>query len=432
MQRRRRRARRVRLALQVGVGCLLLLGLLLGLTCFRRGRGSSLASHTLPQYDGAAYLTYQPSGGLSNQLQSILHALHMATVLQRTLVLPHVVDGQQGTEHLWPMHHVVDVPRLRRHASIPLLEMDEFLSNYSSSLDCLLVEVHKPDEGLKRSFLQSGTGSSYQYFRRLGLLQDTAMPDIRKVAFPEGGFQAAGLLEKFEAPPYASAGLLAVTYMYFITDLREIPRDVEQAVRFAAVQEAAAEEIVGKLGGKGEFDCLHLRLGDFLQYCEFLVEERDITPAQKPNVCAPPIPCLAHRLRFHFLAHSPISRPLYVSTNTRLAELQAGLVPHLGGRRVSTLAAFRRRNGTVASAVDMLVCQAASQFVGNVYSSFSLRIRQLRAPTPSRFLGDRQEYLAFHPFGSVGYWHTLLTSYSPPLCRRWGADDSLYTAAHHP
>eukprot|EP00667_Euglena_gracilis_P011321 EG_transcript_11548 len=387
-------------------------------------RAAILLPNPTVQHSPAArplYLTYQPSGGLSNQLQSILHALHVATVLQRTLVLPHFLDGQQGTQRLRPLPSVVDLPRLRSHAAVPLVAMDDFLAAGGGRvLDCLLVEVHKPDEGLKRSFLPSGTGASYHYFRRLGLANETASPAIRSVSFPEGGFQSADLMEKFGALPYGSASLLALTYMYYITDLRGMAPGLQHAVRFAAAQQDVAEDVMQKLGGPGQYDCLHLRRGDFLQYCEFLVEERDITAAEKPNVCAPPLPCLGRRLAAHFLAHSPVSRPLYISTNARPAELQGGLAPHLAGRRWASLAAYqpalRKSNSTLASAVDMLVCQGASQFIGNVYSSFSLRIRLLRNALPSRFLGDRQECLAHHFPGSVGYWRTLLTSYVPPLC----------------
>ena len=72
-------------------------------------------------------------------------------------------------------------------------------------------------------------------------------------------------------------------------------------------------------GGPQEYDCLHLRRGDFEQYCQFIVEEHDITAAEKGNTCWPSLPCLARRLQRHFLAQSPPSSPLYISSNVELA-----------------------------------------------------------------------------------------------------------------
>jgi len=420
-KRRRVLLRYARIAALAAVAILVLFLLIRGLGQ-RGGAGALLRATYASAPDGSLYLTYQPSGGLSNQLQSLLHALHLAAVLGRTLVLPHVLDGEQGVDNPQPLGSVVDLAWLRDEGGVPVIPITEFLQ-HNPRPQYMAVEVHKPDDGQKRSFLQSGTGGSYDYFQFVGLVPERGPLRVRSLRYHEGGFQDQEIVTLFGDRPFANVSLLAFTYVYYITAPEYFPPNLEGALRFVPPIHAAAQDVIRALGGAGQFDCLHLRLGDFLKYCDFIVDEGDIAAGEKANVCSPPLPCLGRRLAQHFLAGSPTSRPLFVSTNAPPSTVAEELRPHLEGRRTATLRDFdvtvRKHGAVLAGAVDQLVCAEADAFVGNAYSSFSVRIsrmRELAGRRESRFLGDTQELRAYHTFGSVGYWRTRLTSHVPQLC----------------
>uniref|UniRef100_A0A7S4LFE3 GDP-fucose protein O-fucosyltransferase 2 n=1 Tax=Eutreptiella gymnastica TaxID=73025 RepID=A0A7S4LFE3_9EUGL len=325
------------------------------------------------------------------------------------------------------MDAILDWGYFRAQAQIPVVLISKFLKDQASN-SCMVVELHKPDEGQKRSFLSSGTGQRYDYFQRIGLLpEDKAqwIEEVRSLHFAPGGTRNAEMLSIYGKEPYASSSLLAFTYMYYVTHPGDMPAHVPRAVRYALPFRAAATSAVSTLGGPQEYDCLHLRRGDFEQYCQFIVEEHDITAAEKGNTCWPSLPCLARRLQRHFLAQSPPSSPLYISSNVELAasDMLSVLNSAAPDRPLYTkenfTALFETYPTPLLAPVDQLVCSDARYFIGNEFSSFSIQISRLRsskANHDSRFIGDREELVAYHSPLSVYHWLARFTSYTPQLC----------------
>jgi len=135
---------------------------------------------------GERYLLYQPQFGLSNQIVALRNAVVWALLLNRTLVLPHLLG--HGTAQLMAAHSDAFDVAAARVAVAPTLrvtEMDGFLRLGLAPRRVLVLDIN-----IKMR------GADDAYFDRLGVSQRTRGPP-RRVAMPD--FAPASIVAAFGA-----------------------------------------------------------------------------------------------------------------------------------------------------------------------------------------------------------------------------------------
>ena len=157
--------------------------------------------------DRERYLFYSPQFGHSNQLVALRNAAAWAAVLNRTLVLPHLLghaterEYEAGTPVRRPMATYAaafDIARARTVAPLRVIEVDDFLKLGLSPLQLVQLEhvaVLKLVAARDDYFEQLGLGWASQ---RLDVPMTSFTPDSIRAAF--GGCAAA------PAPPRPAFG----------------------------------------------------------------------------------------------------------------------------------------------------------------------------------------------------------------------------------
>ena len=239
------------------------------------------------------YLLYQPQFGLSNQIVALRNAAVWALLLNRTLVLPHLLG--HGTAQLRAAHGAAFNVESARSAVSPLRieEMDSFLGRGLAPRRLLVLDI-----AIKMR------GADDAYFDQIGLSRRTSAPPLR---VPLRNFTPTAILAAFGGCGHHRA--LAFRSLFAALDVkrkdypppgmnwlnkRAMPELLRPAPPLAAVVDvvvgcltnpsgcdaatnataaaAAAAAAAATVGSAGSAQtrplaCVHIRRGDFVDEC---------------------------------------------------------------------------------------------------------------------------------------------------------------------
>ena len=354
---------------------------------------------------GERFLLYSPQFGLSNQLVALRNAVVWALLLNRTLVLPHLLG--HGTASSMAAHGAAFAVRPSALAPLRVVEMDAFLRRGLAPRRLRVLDI-------AAKFATQGDG----YFDALGVRWHNATAPLR---VPMRDFSPASIRAAFGG--CAGARVLAFRSLFAaldVKDWREYPPPglgwlnkvaMPALLRASPALAGAAAEVVGCLRGGAErvpfsscpaidgygpppdlpgaargLACAHIRAGDFVDECAKYQREM-ASGKPRPWVashfskgwsCLQEPHTLAANLRALVGAAGGAARPLalYASIEDPSPLRGEALRPF----NLSSLGDFEpwvgrlapRLPAPIASVLlDQLVCARASHLVLNAFSTFS-------------------------------------------------------------
>lgn len=240
------------------------------------------------------FLVYAPQFGLSNQVVALRNAVVWALLLNRTLVLPHLL-GHGTAEVLSPHGTAFDVPRASSLVAerLRIVEMPAFLT---LGLDPALVLALDVDIRMRRS-------DDYAYYRALGVgwaSSASSPPFALRRRVPMRDFTPASIIGSFGSCRGAPHRVLAFSSLFAAVTLKgpadypggargyrwlnqvAMPALLQPTPAVSALVDRIHEGLVpGCAARRGAcpYACVHIRQGDFREECaKYDVELASISP----------------------------------------------------------------------------------------------------------------------------------------------------------
>ncbi|KAL1511878.1 hypothetical protein AB1Y20_005160 [Prymnesium parvum] len=369
------------------------------------------------------FLAYAPQFGLSNQLVALRAAVVWSLLLNRTLVLPHLLAHaacargaaagcDSGARARVPFGAAFDVRRARAEVRpLRLVEMDDFAALPHEAL---------PHEALPHAELELPTRAKYSvpsgaYFRSLGS-RWAEMSSRAPVAVAMESFTKDAVQQSFGGCPHRVLAFRSLFAAYdgkrasdfpspglAWLDQTALPALLTPRPQLQRLVDQITHELArGKRGGA--HGCAHIRRGDFAQECLRYEQELAggaprawvVWHARRRLSCYQDDAELAANLRQFSLEVASSSRtsvgevPLYASIEDSSFLESAALRPF----NFSSLKSFSKLvDGSSISMppgvrdvlLDQLVCSRAKWLLLNAYSTFSqLVMSRIGMSVPSR------------------------------------------------
>ncbi len=334
------------------------------------------------------YLVYAPQNGLSNQFIALRDAVVYALMLNRTLVLPHLIGHGDANVHVARTVFGASLSHEQRERLEPLrvVEMHDFLRL-----------GHRPPWIFRFRTRTTFKLEQHDYYALLGLRPYAS--DYSPVEVNIRDHRPRDVMHTFHTPMCRSQRVLAMSSLFGalqIADSTEYPPPGREwvnrvaipmllspnaAVRnlVAAIRERIASVASGERGAAAAFTCAHLRRGDFSWACASLDAEaigaspRDWVRSHhsKGLSCLQDADEIALNLR-----RPPNHQPIFLA----LEDPEILHEPVLAPFRVLALSNFtdliRRAELPIPAQLlypllDQLICSHASTMLLNVYSTFS-------------------------------------------------------------
>lgn len=288
------------------------------------------------------YFIYSPSGGMGNQLIELASACHLAKIMDRTLLVPMLGSHSSmwynyerlPEDALYPMDRILDFPRLAEYCQVQPLNISvvEFMKRQSPE------QVYEV----------------FHRYRKFWQVQDlvSAIYQNRKMKI----FYLRGA-EMFHR--WMEADLF----------LR-----VQLHVRFSQYLRWRALEVVRQaFPPNGEFNSMHIRLGDYIARWPESISVRSraiVTIANKHKGKNESLPMYLASDEPNNAAFKRLRSERKVVT---IYELPKKLVKDYGGMFSKK---FRL---DMEGVLDQLICSAAKDFIPTTWSTFSSNILHIRA-----------------------------------------------------
>jgi hypothetical protein len=316
-----------------------------------------------------SYLFFQPQSGLTNQLLAFQDAVALAQALNRTLVIPPVYS--HAGERFAP-HEVLDLESsFGKFVRYITLDQFRLIDDHAEGISI----ISRP---LKNRFASVSLDLIEETF---GLRKSIPIPTTPLTA-TQITMMFGGCLDR----------VLVFDNLFMATRWRNrdfvFPQMSSKALIgsipvFNSLASNYAQELVSELqqiSRSNSFSCMHLRRGDFQEYCQFIAESRQ-KKAWNPykqsrfnsfsmDNCFPSLEDVSRTLIKSGLF--PRNEVLFLSTNEKNETL---LETTLGSSfklvMAESLSSFESVPDILKGPVSQLVCQQARLFVGNEWSTFS-------------------------------------------------------------
>jgi hypothetical protein len=317
------------------------------------------------------FFIYHPQYGLSNQIRAMQLALEMAKQLNRTLVVPPVVTLDGSLIDPWEFFDLESLPWRWIH-------YEDF--QWAPSDMLRLVDMNAFTSGDKRFAPNIADESFFNRLKLERFISERVIFDL----VPEG-------------VPVASSGALfkgckdktlIFNNIYFYSSADWNSKTPEFSSHVWAVAKEKAQQI-------GPYNCLHLRRGDFQDFCNFIAKKRSEPgdSVYKSNYWDnySPQKCFMDPLVVANVVKTASGKetPLLLVTNEKNTTLLDDSFRGLTWKSERALNPESHEGGELylQPAIDQAMCQMSEKFYGNFFSTFSQSIKSRRSSNVSCMLG---------------------------------------------
>ncbi|KAF9580049.1 hypothetical protein BGW38_003458, partial [Lunasporangiospora selenospora] len=277
--------------------------------------------------DTTQYLTYLPYAGITNQFYGVLRGIALAQAMNRTLILPPITSSShdKGKQHQ-PWSELLDLDRFRAQTGIRIVEMHQ-LRNASTTVRASLRCHVTCGFGSKRSIDFTATGFLNQWKMDV-TLESSGEPKVDEEDRMEVIVRRLEPLAKNQ-PYICVSNAYKVTligkpewkiygqYLYFTSGVEDFVRNYLYSKVLVTPPPKSETELSPAARSLPPFIAIHVRRGDFIQYCE--IRYKGPRMAQ----CLPSVEAIAERVEVvqERLQEKFDERlPVIVATNERRPE----------------------------------------------------------------------------------------------------------------
>eukprot|EP00761_Pharyngomonas_kirbyi_P011249 gb/GECH01011274.1/.p1 GENE.gb/GECH01011274.1/~~gb/GECH01011274.1/.p1 ORF type:complete len:419 (+),score=92.18 gb/GECH01011274.1/:1-1257(+) len=296
------------------------------------------------------FLWYQPSGRFNNQRISILEALDLGMILNRTLVIPEFSNAPPGQDGvvLHPASEYYDIDKLNELT--PVIEQHEFLQRY-------------PEEAEHIRFVYDLTNKDYivdNYFYRFNVSVDVWGVRI----FAREPFSIEKTIKVLQTAPEKTFVANQIFHVMPVDNVRrkELARYLQYNDRLWEEARKTSNEL--GLDPEQGYVAIHLRRGDWEHFC-------------RTRGCFVNNEDLIAYLQETYTEHPHLKdKPLFIASNAKEdGELDSVAQYHPYIRQKER---DENEDPLVSIIIDQLLCTQATVFLGTRKSTFSTTIRQER------------------------------------------------------
>jgi hypothetical protein len=316
------------------------------------------------------FLLFHPQGGLTNQMMALQDAMVYASVLNRTLVIPPIISNNSFGALTEPSL-LMDLQQLNQF--VRSISYKEFPNESSFRLL----------SGIESNRFISGM-STFKFFEEYGIKPQAI------VTIPTTSLSREAILSRYGA---CQDHVLAFSSLFGLSMWRN---EKETQFLFKVPQwNAIHQDFVDKVASSlGPFSCLHLRRGDFKEYCEFIeamraakgknhYKSRYFSKFSMSN-CFPSLEEVSTSMaRAHVVSKNQI---LYIATNEKnSSELARTFGPYFSWMTHDLLPLLQDVDFDLLPMYEQMLCERSSVFIGNHWSSFSQWIKKRRGQQRSGY-----------------------------------------------
>jgi hypothetical protein len=235
----------------------------------------SCASASLHELEGRAaerYLLYSPQFGLSNQLVALRNAVVWAILLNRTLVVPHLLGHAKGTPRAEHGHAFSLEGADKAVPPLRFIEMEPFLRLGLRPSRRIAFETRTMYSRSSTEYWTAmGRRGSWDSATQLDVPMAVASPAAIRATF--GGCRASvlgfvsmfGALQVAEPREYPPPGLEWLNRIAMPALLGRLSPELDRVARIIVARLAPA--LVPGVAVSSRLACVHIRRGDFVAEC---------------------------------------------------------------------------------------------------------------------------------------------------------------------